>query len=96
MYLNISPWVRCVVRFLRSRIVQTIETRIQQAVDQLRQTLNQIQQQALETAQALSSALATTATWLAIASCLGLIASLGGAFVGKPDGILGDRLDDYI
>ena len=75
------------------QIVQGIETRIQQAVDQLRQTLDQIQQQALQTAQAATSALATTATWLTIASLLGLAAAIGGAFAGRPNGFLGDRRD---
>ena len=75
------------------QVVQAVETRIQEAVDQMRQTLNQIQQRALETAQAATSALATTAWWLTIASLLGLAAAVGGAFAGKPDGVLGDRLD---
>lgn len=77
------------------QIVQSIEAQAQAAVDELRQTLDQIQQQALETAQAATSAVATTATWLTIASLLGLLAAMGGAFAGKPDGMLGDRLDDH-
>ncbi len=76
------------------QVVQTVESRIQEAVDQLRQTLNQIQQRALETAQAATSALATTAWWLTIASLLGLAAAVAGALAGRPDGVLGDRLDD--
>lgn len=78
------------------QVVQAIETRITQAIDELRQTMDQIQQQALEMAQAASSALATTAAWLTLASLLGLAASMAGAFGGKPDGILGDRLDDHV
>lgn len=76
------------------QIVQSIENRVQTAMDELTQTVNGIQQQALEMAQTASSALATTATWLTIASLLGLAAALAGAFTGKPDGFLGDRLDD--
>lgn len=77
------------------QIVQATETRVEEAIGQLRQTLNQVQQQALETAQAASSVLATTATWLTNASLLGLLAAMSGAFAGKPDGFLGDRLDDH-
>ena len=77
------------------QIVQSIETRIEAAVEDLRQTLGQMQQQALEIAQRASSILATTATWLPIASLLGLAAAMAGAFAGKPDGFLGDRLDDH-
>jgi hypothetical protein len=33
--------------------------------------------------------------WLTIASLLGLGAAMAGAFAGKPDGFLGDRLDDH-
>lgn len=77
------------------QMVQSLETRTEAAVEDLRQTLEQIQQQALETAQQASSVLASTALSLTIASLLGLAAALGGAFVGKPDGFLGDRLDDH-
>lgn len=77
------------------QIVQSVEAQAQAAVDQLRQTLDQIQQQVLETAQAATSVVATTAIWLTIASLFGLLAAMGGAFAGKPDGMLGDRLDDH-
>lgn len=77
------------------QIVQSVETRIETAVEDLRQTLDQVQQRALEIAQRASSLLATTATWLSIASVLGLAAAMAGAFAGKPDGFLGDRLDDH-
>jgi hypothetical protein len=74
------------------QVVQAVETRIDQAVTELRETLQQIQQQALETAQAATSAVATTSVWLTIASLLGLLAAVGGAFAGRPDGLLGDRV----
>lgn len=77
------------------QIVQSLETRIEAAIEDLRQTMNQIQQQALEVAQTASSVLAATGAWLTVASLLGLAAAMGGAFAGKPDGFLGDRLDDY-
>ena len=78
------------------QIVQAVEARVDAAVEQLRQTLDQIQQQALEAAQAASSALSTTAWYLTLASLLGLAAAAAGAFAGKPDGMLGDRLDDHV
>jgi hypothetical protein len=77
------------------QLVQSVEQRIETSVDDLRQTLGQVQQQALEIAQRASSVLATTAAWLSFASLLGLAAAMAGAFVGKPDGLLGDRLDDH-
>ena len=77
------------------QLVQSLEQRMEAAVEDLRQTLEQIQQQALEIAQEASSVLATTAAWLSFASLLGLAAAMAGAFAGKPDGLLGDRLDDH-
>ena len=73
-----------------------IETRIDTAVEDARQTLDQMQQQALELAQDASAVIATTSTWLTIASLLGLAAAMAGAFAGKPEGFLGDRLDDHV
>jgi hypothetical protein len=32
---------------------------------------------------------------LSFASLLGLAAAMAGAFAGKPDGLLGNRLDDH-
>lgn len=77
------------------QLVQSVEEGIEAAAEDLRQTLDQIQQQALEIAQRASSVLATTAAWLSFASLLGLAAAMAGAFAGKPDGLLGDRLDDH-
>lgn len=78
------------------QIVETVETRFDGAIDQMRQTLDAIQQQALEVAQTASSVLSTTAWYLTLASLLGFAAAAGGAFAGKPDGLLGDRLDDRL
>lgn len=77
------------------QVLQSIETRIETAAADFRETLDQIQQQAFEVAQRASSALATTAAWLTIASLLGFAVAMAGAFAGKPDGLLGDRLDDH-
>jgi hypothetical protein len=77
-------------------ILQTVETRIDEAIAQLRETIDSLQQQAVEAADEAASVVSTTAWWLAIASLFGLAAAMGGAFLGKPDGILGDRLDDRL
>lgn len=77
------------------QLVQSLEQRIEAAVEDVRQTVVQVQQRALEIAQRASSMLATTAAWLSFASLLGLAAAMAGAFAGKPDGLLGDRLDDH-
>ncbi len=76
------------------QIVEAVETRFEGAADQMQQTLDEIQQQALEAAQTASSVLSTTAWYLTLASLLGFAAAVGGAFAGKPDGFLGDRLDE--
>lgn len=78
------------------QIVQTVEERFTAAVEQMRETLNQIQQQAAQAAQAASSAISSAAFYLTLASLFRIVAAAGGAFAGKPDGMLGDRLDDRI
>jgi len=77
------------------QLVQAIETRFDEAVSELRQSFERLQQQAMEAADAAASAVSSTAWWLTFASLLGLAASMGGAVLGKPDGFLGDRLDDH-
>lgn len=78
------------------QIVQAVESKFTAAIDQMRQTLNQLQQQAAQAAQATTSAIASAAFYLTLASLLGIAAAAGGAYAGKPDGMLGDRLDDRI
>jgi hypothetical protein len=78
------------------QIVGAVDTRFEAAVDQMQQTLDEIQQQALEAAQTATSVLSTTAWYLTLASLLGFAAAAGGAYAGKPDGFLGDRLDDRL
>ncbi len=76
------------------QILQATEDRVAQAISQVRQTIDELQAQAVESAEAAAAAISTTAWWLFFASLLGIAAAMGGAFLGKPDGILGDRLDD--
>ena len=76
------------------QIMQAIQARIDEAIAQLRQSVDQLQQEALQAAEAAASAISSTAWWMTIASLLGLAASMGGAVLGKPDGLLGDRLED--
>ncbi|MGR3512114.1 MAG: hypothetical protein ACU0GG_05075 [Paracoccaceae bacterium] len=73
------------------QIAQSIETRIEEAIDEARQMWNAAQQQALEAAQTATSMVASTATMLTIASILGLLAAAGGAMAGRPEGFLGER-----
>lgn len=70
------------------QILQAAEARIETALTQLRETLDTMQRQALEVAQDATSAVATTSLWLTIASLLGICAAMGGAFVGRPDGLI--------
>ncbi len=76
------------------QIMQVIENRADEAIAQVRQTIDEAQQQVEEAAEAAASAISSTAWWVTLASLLALAASIGGAILGKPDGFLGDRLDD--
>lgn len=76
------------------QIMQVIENRTEQAIAQVRQAIDEAQQQVEEAADAAASAISSTAWWVTLASLLALTASIGGAILGKPDGLLGDRLDD--
>ncbi|PZX11845.1 hypothetical protein LX81_03814 [Palleronia aestuarii] len=67
------------------QVVAQVETRIDEAVAEVRQTIEDAQQQALDAAEAASNAAATTALLLSLVSVLGLAAACGGAFAGKPD-----------
>ncbi len=78
------------------QIMQAVEARIEEAVAGLRQSFEQLQEQAMQAVEAAASVVASTAWWLTIASLLALAASIGGAVLGKPDGLLGDRLDDHL
>ena len=73
----------------------SVEERAQDAAAQVQQSLESAQQAAVEAAQAASDALRTAAFMLALASILGLAAALGGAHVGKPDDMIGDRPGDH-
>ncbi|MGR3384227.1 hypothetical protein [Roseovarius indicus] len=52
--------------------------------------------QAVEAAQAASDAISTAALLLSLAALLGLAAAIGAAFAGKPESMIGDRLDDHV
>jgi hypothetical protein len=78
-----------------AQVMQAVEERIDEAIAGARQTFDQVQQEVVEAADAAASAISTTAWWLTFASLLGLAAAAGGAMVGKPDGLLGDRIDDH-
>lgn len=76
-------------------IVQSVQDGMQTTLDEAEAAIEQARVQAVETAQAASDAIATTALLLSLASLLGLAAACGGAFGGRPDSMLGDRLDDH-
>ncbi|WP_299655319.1 hypothetical protein [uncultured Jannaschia sp.] len=66
-------------------IVQSVEDGIRSSVDSARDGIEAARETMVETAQAASDAISTTALLLALASLLGLAAACGGAFAGKPD-----------
>lgn len=58
---------------------------LEDAVDGIRNTLNDLTAQATELAQRAADAMAAAAWWCFIISLLGLAAAIGGAIVGRPD-----------
>lgn len=78
------------------QVIQTVQTRTEEAIAEARQTIEQAQQQAVETLDATADAVSNTAFLLAIASILGLLAAAIGAVVGKPSSLIGDRIDDHV
>ena len=77
-------------------VVQSVENNVQATLDEARVAIEEAQQQAVEAAQAASEAVSTMALLLSLASLLGLAAAAGGAFAGKPDSMVGDRIDDHV
>ena len=77
-------------------VVQSVENNVQATLDEARAAIEEAQQRAVEAAQAASEAISTTALLLSLASLLGLAAAAGGAFAGKPDSMVGDRIDDHV
>ncbi|MCE8005779.1 hypothetical protein [Aestuariivita sp.] len=78
------------------QIVDTVDARVEAAVAEVRDVAQKVQTKAVETVQAASDAVAAIALLLSLASVLGLAAACGGAFAGKPDSLVGDRLDDHV
>jgi len=78
------------------QIVVSIENSIDETMADLRETINTAQAKAIEAAQNLSEAISSIALLLTLASLLGLIAACGGAFGGRPDSLIGDRLDSRL
>lgn len=76
------------------QVAQSIRNRVNEALEEVRQGFNDMQEQALQTIEAAASAVSATAWGLTFASLLALAAAIGGALLGKPDGMLGDRLDE--
>lgn len=77
-------------------IVVSVEDAVQTTLAEVEQTVEDAQQQAIEAAQAASDAVSSVALLLALASLLGLAAATAGAFAGKPESMVGDRLDDHV
>ncbi|WP_339644518.1 hypothetical protein [Jannaschia helgolandensis] len=78
------------------QIVQSVEDGALTALDEAEAAVEAVQTQTVEAAQAASDALSAAALLLSLASILGLAAAAGGAFAGKPNSLIGDRLDDHV
>lgn len=78
------------------QVIDTVDARVEEAVAEVRDAAQLVQTEAIEAAQAASDALAAIALLLSLASVLGLAAACGGAFAGKPNSLIGDRIDDHV
>ena len=78
------------------QFLQAAEERAQQAAEQVSQAVDEARQTALEAAEAAADHVRNAAFLLSLASILGLVAALGGAAAGKPDDLVGDRVDDHV
>lgn len=77
-------------------IIQSVQDGVENIVDKAQAAVEQARSQALEAAQKTSDAISATALLLSLASLLGLVAACGGAFGGKPESMVGDRVDDHV
>ena len=78
------------------RVVQSVQNGVQEAIEETRETIEEARASAVEAAQAASAAISKLALLLSLASVLGLAAACGGAFGGKPESLVGDRVDDHV
>ncbi len=65
-------------------VIATVENRFDAAVEQARETADELQQRAVEAAGNAADAVSSAAFWLSLASILGLAAAAGGALAGRP------------
>ena len=77
------------------QFLASIEERARTAAEEVQGAVETARQQAAEAAQAATGHVRNAAFLLALASLLGLGASLGGASAGKPDDLVGDRIGDH-
>ena len=77
-------------------IVQSVQDGVQSSIDDAKAAVEQARTKAVEAAQAASDAVGTAALLLSLASLLGLAAACGGAWSGKPNSMIGDRVDDHV
>lgn len=78
------------------QLIAEVENRAQAAIQETRDAIEATRAQIAETAQNAIDAAATVSLLLALASILGLAAAAGGAVAGKPDDLVGDRLNDHV
>ena len=78
------------------QVVQSVQDGAQAALDEAEAAVETARTEAVEAAQAATEAVSAAALLLSLASVLGLLAACGGAFAGKPESLLGDRLDDHV
>lgn len=77
-------------------IVQSVQDGVQQSIEQAKAAVEAARTKAVEAAQAASDAIGAAALLLSLASLLGLAAACCGAFGGKPESVIGDRVSDHV
>lgn len=76
------------------QIVQNWQDRYQAAVNQVQQSIERLQQQAAEAAEATAEAVGAAAGWTSLALALGLVAAVIGGLLGKPEPYLVEALEE--
>ncbi|WMS42564.1 hypothetical protein RDV64_21280 [Acuticoccus sp. MNP-M23] len=77
-------------------IVNNVRESVNSAIETAKNAVEEARQQAVETAQQTSEAIAAAALMLTLLSVMGLLAAGIGAYFGRADTLVGDRVSDHV
>ncbi len=77
-------------------IVQSVRDGVQTAIDETQAAVQEAKQAALEAAQKASEAISAAALMLSLLSVMGLLAAGIGAYFGRANTLVGDRVSDHV